>query len=125
MDCYLTFLAATDIVLGSIRGNTSERRAAVNTFLTDYWYYKDIIGSLISSHAQIPLLSASIDYESDVQPGDYGILVPGQQCDCSFQAYGNVVKDSCGVISNASGCSWIYNYTDETFADEVQGSLRT
>lgn len=129
MDGYLTGLAAIDIVIGDIRRSMSERRGAVDRFLRDHWY-KELNGSIMlrptyqSSHAQSPERSTYIDYESDVQPGDYGVFVPGQQEELSFQACGNVVDDSSGIISTAPSRSWIYNYINQTFPDEVQDSPR-
>lgn len=82
---YLTGLTATEIALESIRRNTSERREAIYTFLDSNWYYDEFSSRLMlrsvpqSSHVESPLLSAYIDYECSIKPGDYGILVPGQQ----------------------------------------------
>lgn len=120
MDCCLTGLTATDITLGSIRKNISARRAAVYTFLYDHCYNDELSDSNIlsplpqSSHATSPLLRASIDYESNTQPRDYGILVPGEQDELSFQAYGNVVNGSSEMVAAAPNRSQLRNYINGT-----------
>lgn len=128
MSRYLTGLAATGVALGSIKRNASERRVAVNTFLSENWQYDKLTNSYMlspmpqSPNTESPLLSAFVDDEPGAQTGDYGVLVPGQKEELSFHAYGNVVDDSSGIISTVQRGSWLRSCTDGSFAIEVQGS---
>lgn len=83
MDLYLTGLTATDITLGSIKSNMSEGRAAITAFQYNNRYYNELTGNVMlrpkpqSSLEKNPTISAFIDYRCEVQPRDYGILLPG------------------------------------------------
>lgn len=56
---------------------------------------------------------ALIDYSVDIKPGDFGILVPGQEHEYAFQTLGNSVASNSVLFSHQS---W-YRFYDRDVVD--------